>query len=245
MTRMRRLRNVEWEAVAGVVAAVVALVLHLLGVADEGVLLTVMLVLLALLLLSVVRGQGREQHVDEVMQSVAGDLAGLRAALTPPDAILVGPRSLRSESERFAMRARGDMTWFNVCLKMFIPQSLFDAMLRPAIENPEVRRIRFLLDERERERWSTQVLPKIQACTGAGKVEEPIWCSLPETLSFILTGTDADRSEAHLSFWGEPFMSHSADRDVPRYVFHVQAHSELIGRLSDLERDYAAGAARS
>lgn len=147
MTRMRRFRNVEWEAVAGVVAAVVALVLHLLGVADEGVLLTVMLVLLALLLLSVVRGQGREQHVDEVLQSVAEDLAGVRASLTPPDAILVGPRSLRSESERFAMRARGDMTWFNVCLKMFIPQSLFDAMLRAAIENPEVRRIRFLLDE--------------------------------------------------------------------------------------------------
>lgn len=38
-------------------------------------------------------------------------------------------------------------------------------------------------------------------------------------------------------------MSHSADRDVPRYVFHVQGHSELIGRLSDLERDYAAGRA--
>jgi hypothetical protein len=242
MTRMRRFRNVEWEAVAGVVAAVVALVLHLLGVADEGVLLTVMLVLLALLLLSVVRGQGREQRVDEVLQSVAGDLAGLRASLTPPDAILVGPRSLRTESERFATRARGDMTWFNVCLKMFIPQVLFDTMLRPAIENPEVRRIRFLLDERERERWATQVLPKIQACAGAEKVEEPIWCSLPETLSFILTGTDAGRSEAHLSFWGEPFMSHSAERDVPRYVFHVQGHSELIGRLSDLERDYTAGA---
>jgi hypothetical protein len=32
---MRRFRTVEWEAVAGVVAAVVALVLHLLGVADE------------------------------------------------------------------------------------------------------------------------------------------------------------------------------------------------------------------
>ena len=117
-------------------------------------------------------------------------------------------------------------------------------MLRPAIENPEVRRIRFLLDERERERWATQVLPKIQACTGAEKVEEPIWCSLPETLSFILAGTEEGTSEAHLSFWGEPFMSHAADRDVPRYVFHVLGHSELIGRLSDLERDYVAGASR-
>jgi hypothetical protein len=28
------------------------------------------------------------------------------------------------------------MVWFNVCLLMFIPQVLFDDLLRPAIENP-------------------------------------------------------------------------------------------------------------
>lgn len=239
---MGRFKNVEWEAVAGVAAAVRALVLHLLHVVDEGVLLSVMLVLLALLLLRGVRGEGREQRVDDTLRSVATDLATVRATLTPPDAILVGPRSLRTESERFAMRARGDMTWFNVCLRMFVPQSLFDAMLRPAIENPEVRRIRFVLDEREREAWATQVLPKIQACTGAEKVDEPVWRSLPETVSFILAGTADGSTEAHLSFWGEPFMSHSTGHDIPRYVFHVQGHSELIGRLSDLERDTAASA---
>lgn len=239
---MGRFKNVEWEAVAGVAAAVLALVLHLLHVVDEGVLLSVMLVLLALLLLRGVRGEGREQRVDDTLRSVATDLATVRAALTPPDAILVGPRSLRTESERFAMRARGDMTWFNVCLRMFVPQSLFDAMLRPAIENPEVRRIRFVLDEREREAWATQVLPKIQACTGAEKVDEPVWRSLPETVSFILAGTADGSTEAHLSFWGEPFMSHSTGHDIPRYVFHVQGRSELIGRLSDLERDTAASA---
>lgn len=237
---MGRFKNVEWEAVAGVAAAVLALVLHLLHVVDEGVLLSVMLVLLALLLLRGVRGEGREQRVDDTLRSVATDLATVRAALTPPDAILVGPRSLRTESERFAMRARGDMTWFNVCLRMFVPQSLFDAMLRPAIENPEVRRIRFVLDEREA--WATQVLPKIQACTGAEKVDEPVWRSLPETVSFILAGTADGSTEAHLSFWGEPFMSHSTGHDIPRYVFHVQGRSELIGRLSDLERDTAASA---
>jgi hypothetical protein len=70
MTRMRRFRSVEWEAVAGVVAAVIALVLHLLGVADVDVLLTVMLVLLALLLLSVVGGQGREQRVGGVFSGL-------------------------------------------------------------------------------------------------------------------------------------------------------------------------------
>jgi len=43
---------------------------------------------------------------------------------------------------------------------------------------------------------------------------------------------------AHLSFWGEPFMARTAGVDVPRYIFHVQAHSELIGRLVELERRY-------
>lgn len=42
------------------------------------------------------------------------------------------------------------MIWFNVCLLMFVPQDLFDSLLRPAIENPYVTSIRFILDERER-----------------------------------------------------------------------------------------------
>ena len=220
-------------------AAVVALVLHVLHVVDQDVLLAVMLVLLAMLLLGTVRREGREERSDETLRGVAIDVAGLRATLIPPDAILIGPRALRTESERFAKGARGDMTWFNVCLKMFVPQVLFDAILRPAIENPRVRRIRFVLDERERDAWGRDVMPKVGACSGAEKVEEPVWTSLPETLSFILAETDEDVTEAHLSFWGEPFMAHSAGHDVPRYIFHVLGHSELIGRLSDLDREHA------
>lgn len=237
---MPRWKNVEWEAVAGIAAAVIALVLHLLHVVDEEVLLTVVLVLLALLLLGSIRGEGREERVEESLRALGADVAGLRAGMTPPDAILIGPRALRAESERFAERARGDMTWFNVCLKMFVPQSLFDAMLRPAIENPEVRRIRFVLDEKERETWRTQVLPKVAACRGADKVEEPRWTSLGETVSFILAETSEGATEAHLSFWGEPFMAHTPGRNVPRYIFHVLGHSELIGRLTDVERDVAS-----
>ena len=242
MGSMHRFKSVEWETVAGVVAAVVALVLHLLHVVDQDIILTVMLVVLALLMLRGIRSDAREERVDETIRGVAGDVAELRVALSPPDTILIGPRALRVESERFANAARGDMTWFNVCLLMFTPQVLFDAMLRPAIENPQVRRIRFLLDEREREAWATHVLPKIAECRGAEKVEDPVWCSLTETVSFILAETDKGMTEAHLSFWGEPFMSHSTGRDVPRYVFHVQGTSELISRLVDLERDHAGRA---
>jgi hypothetical protein len=46
---MNRLRNIEWEAVAGIAAAVVALVLHLLSVVEQDVLLTIVLVILAIM----------------------------------------------------------------------------------------------------------------------------------------------------------------------------------------------------
>lgn len=43
-------------------------------------------------------------------------LEKLKGALRPPDALLVGPGRLRSVSERFAVEARGEMIYFNVCL---------------------------------------------------------------------------------------------------------------------------------
>lgn len=44
-------------------------------------------------------------------------------------------------------------------------------------------------------------------------------------------------TEALVSFWGEPFMSQSAERNVPRYIFHIQAHSELLPHLVEMERN--------
>ncbi len=236
---MHRLKNIEWEAVAGAIAAVLALVLHLLGVVDTDVVLTVILVILALMLLRSLRKESRDEGMAEALASVKVDVERIRADLQPPDAVLIGPRALRAESERFAARARGDMTWFNICLLMFIPQSLFDSLLRPAIENPRVTRIRFVLQRTEQAAWGEHVLPKIQACRGANKVVVPTWCDLEETVSFILAETEEGLTEAHLSFWGEPFMSHATGRDIPRYIFHVQGRSELIGRLVDLERAHS------
>ncbi len=236
---MQRLKSIEWEAVAGALAAVAALVLHLLGIVDTDVVLTVMLVILALMLLRSLRKESRDEGMAITLGSVEADVQRIRTDLRPPDAVLVGPRALRAESERFAARAQGDMTWFNICLLMFVPQSLFDSLLRPAIENPRVTRIRFVLNRGERTRWEEQVLPKVQACPGAWKVIEPTWGDLEETVSFILAETEEGVTEAHLSFWGEPFMSHSTGRDIPRYIFHVQGHSELIGRLVDLYRTHS------
>jgi hypothetical protein len=243
---MKHLRRLDWDAVAGIVAAVAALVLHLLHIVDEGVMLAITLVILALILIRDLRQEDRDERMAERVEQTATAVQALRASLTPPDAILVGPERLQSESVRFARQASGDMIWFNVCLLMFVPQSLFDVLLRPAVENPRVTSIQFVLDESERERWQAAVLPKIAACNGREKVQEPVWCTLREAVSFILANFEPDgRQEAHVSFWGEPFMSRVTGQDLPRYIFHVQGHSELIGRLVELQRGYRLSRART
>lgn len=231
---MNRLRSLDWEAVAGIVAAVAALVLHLLHVADEAVLLAVVLVLLALILLRDLRREAREERETQLLETAAGAIPQLRSLLRSPDVLLIGPRHLRAASERFATSAHGEMVWYNVCLLMFVPQDLYDALLRPAVENPRVTSIQFVLDRREEQRWRESVLPKLRATAGNEKVREPRWTPLQETISFILAENGEGHKEAHLSFWGEPFMAHSPGGDLPRYVFHVQPESELIGRLEDV-----------
>ena len=126
---MRRLLSLDWDAIAGVVAAVVAIVMHFLHLIDEGVLLMITVVLLALSFCAACGGS-----VSASAWRAAGanrnGFTDIRHALKPPDAILIGPRQLAC-SQRFAGQAQGDMVWFHVCLLMFKPQ-----LLRPAVENP-------------------------------------------------------------------------------------------------------------
>lgn len=229
----------DWDAIAGIVAAGAALVLHLLHIIETDVLLTIALVVLALLLFRDLRREAQDELLLERSERTESVLAGLLSGLTQPDVLLIGPRELRAASEGFARQARGEMVWFNVCLLMFKPQSLFDALLRPALENPAVSGVQFVLDPSERERWEQEVLPKAAAAGGYAKLREPRWVPLShEAVSFILADTALGTTEAHLSFWGEPFMSRQPGFDIPRYVFHVQAHSDLVGQLVELERKH-------
>lgn len=238
----KRLLRLEWDAIAGVVAAVTAIVLELLHVAEPSVLVTVAVAILGVVLVRDLRREPREERLAEAVRRVEADVQRVQGALVPPDALLIGPGRLRAESERFASQARGEITYFNVCLLMFRPQPLFDKLLRPAIENAAVTSIQFVLDDGERENWAAHVAPKVAACPGAAKVREPRWGPLHESVSFILADTGLEgRPEALLSFWGEPFMSSATELQVPRYIFRVQRHSELITRLSELERQYRMG----
>lgn len=241
-SRMRRLLSLDWDAIAGILAAVVAIVMHFLHLIDQGVLLMITVVLLALLFLRGLRREPASERMERSLKRTETTVTEIQSALNPPDAILVGPRELLSCSQRFAGQAQGDMVWFHVCLLMFKPQSLFDALLRPAVENPMVRSIQFVLDRSQEPLWESEVLPKLQECRGHRKVRPPTWTGIDENVSFILAETSpGQKTEALLSFWGEPFMSRSTGRDIPRYIFHVQGQSELVARLVEVERRYRLG----
>jgi|AntDeeMinimDraft_5_1070356.scaffolds.fasta_scaffold05645_1 hypothetical protein len=231
------IKEIEWEAVAGILAAVLALVLHFLHIVDEAVLLQITLVLMAFLFISHLRRESETENLSESLAHTERTVEDIRAGMDASDLELVGPGELRSRSTQFGQGARGEMIWFNVCLLMFVPQDLFDALLRPPIENPNVSSIQFVLDESEQERWNTQVKPKVQDCRGVETVQEPIWRDLDDNVSFILRGTENEQTDALLSFWGEPFMARTT-RDVPRYIIHVTEDSELIPQLRDIEREH-------
>jgi hypothetical protein len=134
-------------------------------------------------------------------------VSNMQLSLSTPDVVLIGPRQLRTVNEQFARNMRGETTLFNVCLLMYRTQPLFDALLRPIIENPQVTSIQFDLDESQQGLRHAGILPKITACDGNSKLLEPHWCALSKNISFILADTQSGGMEALLSFWGEPFMA--------------------------------------
>ena len=192
----------------------------------------IILALMALLFINFMRHTRNNEITAEQVDHTAHAVDGIQSALKHPDVILVGPRHLRSTNELFVKHMSGDTTWFNVCLSMYKPQPLFDALLRPAVENPMVSSIQFILDESQRTSWQEFIQPQIASCSGHAKVREPRWCTLTKTLSFIVADSQlSGGTEALLSFWGEPFMAQTTERDVPRFIFHVQEHSDLLPHL--------------
>lgn len=235
---MKRILKYDWDIIAGITASGLAIILHLLHIVHQDVLLTITLVLLALLLLRDLRRESKDEEVAQSIKSIRAGTQDLQMAIRPPESILIGPRNLRSESQRFCETSHGEMIWFNVCFLMFKRQEVFDLMLRPAIENPKVTSIQFTSDGGQEGLWNEFMLPKIKQCIGNEKVTAPNWRTLPETLSFILADTENGKTEALLSFWGDPFMAKTFDKQLPRYVFRIQGHSDLVGQLVEVERKY-------
>lgn len=235
---MKKLLKLEWEMIAGLIAAVAALVMHSLGIGSEELLLVMAVVLMALLFLRNIRQEQRIESILEAVSSTNTTVKAIGDSLTPSELILIGPHHLRSESERFCRNSQGEVVLFHVCLLMFRTQALFDILLKPVIENPKVTSIRFVLNEKQSDLWDTEIMPKLKVCKGREKVMEPQWASIEETISFIMTDIGAGQAECLVSFWGEPFMAYTLEQGIPRYILHVRSHSELVPRLVELERKY-------
>src|SRR5689334_10183434 len=92
---LARLRSYDWDAVAGIIAACVALVLHLLGLADQEVVSAIVLVVLALLLLRDLRREQTDDRIEAAANDTRELLARIEAEISPADVLLIGPRHLR------------------------------------------------------------------------------------------------------------------------------------------------------
>jgi len=233
----KRLLKQDWEVVAVLLAALAALVLHFLHITEESILLAIAIVLLAFLLIRDIKRESQAEHFSSVEDRIENSLLNIQSSLTAPDVTLIGPSQLQAESIRFAKRGQGEVIFFNICLRMYKAQQVFDIMLRPYIDNPDITSVQFLLNPKEKERWAKNISPKVSVLAGRKKVKAPIWCDLEENISFILAETDkSGKAEALVSFWGEPFMARSTEANVPRYVLYVGENSELITSLKEHER---------
>ena len=111
-----RLLSYEWDAIAGILAAVAAIVLHFLNFIDDQVILPVVLTLMALLLINFMRHTRNNELTAEQVEHLHKMVVKINASLEVPDIVLIGPRQISSTNEHFARNMRGEATLFNVCL---------------------------------------------------------------------------------------------------------------------------------
>src|SRR5574340_326610 len=89
----------EWDAIAGILAAVTAIILHFLHILDEQVVLPIVLALMALLFINFMRHTRANELTAEQVDRTEHALRRIQAALRAPDIALIGPRQIRSVSE--------------------------------------------------------------------------------------------------------------------------------------------------
>jgi hypothetical protein len=236
---MKKILNYEWDAIAGILAAVIGIILHLLHIVNQEIILPIILTLIALLFINFIRHTRSSDLTHTEIERIGHAVRTIQLDIKTPDIVLAGPRELGSVNEKFILEMSGNAVWFNVFLLNYQSQQSFDTHLRSAIENPRVKTIQFILDKYQKKLWVDFIYPKIISCLGHSKVREPIWCDLSRNISFILADNqNSGEAEALLGFGGEPFIVESIKGKIPRYIFHVQNNSELLTHLIDLEHKY-------
>lgn len=238
---LRRLLRIDWDVVAGIIAALVAMLLSFMGLVSDTVGRGIILLLCALLLIRDLRGEAREIRMFDKLDVIKRHVAGLMAA-RQADVQLIGPKRMRQEFADFATTVYGEVRWFNTCCRMFRRQEVFDATLRPFLENPHVTAIHLLCRPTERQAWLADLLPKLQKCDHGDKVRPPLWGEIRTDVSFVLGDVDGDgKDEAVLSISEEPFSTSAQGLAVPRFLVRVFSHCELIPPLEDMARHALSG----
>jgi len=233
----QRLLRIDWDVIAGIIAAVMAMMLSFLGLATANVAQGIILLLLALLLVRDLRDESRGHRLFEHVDLVRRHLSSVQGAMKPSDVHLIDPKNLRPAFAQFAGDLYGDVTWFNFCCQMFRRQEIFDATLRPIFDNPHVTSVHLLCNPDERHHWDTDVLPKLQACDGTRKLQGPFWGDIRGSVSFILGDIGGDgRNEALVAILDEPFAAYNTGPTVPRYILRLTSTCELVAHIEEVAR---------
>ena len=232
----RRLLRIDWDVIAGIIAALVAMMLSFMGLVSETVGVGIILLLCALLLTRDLRGEAREHRMFDKLDVIKRHVSTMTAS-QHTDVRLVGPKRLRHEFTEFAATVVGEIRWFNACCRMFRRPEVFDATLRVFLDNPNVTSVYLLCRPDERHAWEVDVLPKLRRCVNASKLHAPLWGAIRGSVSFVIGDIDGDgRNEALLAIMDEPFAAANQGPSVPRFTFHVYSQSELMMSLEELMR---------
>jgi hypothetical protein len=241
----RRLLRIEWDVIAGIIAALVAMLLSFMGLVSERVGLGIILLLCALLLTRDLRGEAREIRMFDKLDLIKRHVVDVSVALKPPEIQLIGPKKMRQSYATFVTALYGEVRWFNACCRMFHRQEIFDLTLRPLLDNPNITSIRLLCRPEQRAAWHADVLPKLRQCENKEKLPEPFWATIEGSVSFLIGDIDGDgRNEALVSILDEPFAVSSHGTNAPRYLLRVFSTCDLMAHIEELAR-YALNAPES
>ena len=228
--------TLELDIAAILIASIAGIILHALGIIPEEFVTSLILLLLALHALHGMTHGAKESEVHQKLLEVA-------SKIEEPEIKLIDSKEVFEKGEELAMKNMGEMWWFNTPLG-FRNQKIFDAVLKPAIENPRTTRIIFILDEGFRKAWDEEVAPKIEKSAHKEKVQPPIWRKIDRGIAFKMIDLSREKElkEAHLILLEKPFVMKSEKGDArafyPRYLIQVKSHSKLIQDLKDLFFEY-------
>ena len=108
---LRSLLRVDWDVIAGIAAAIIAMLLSFMGLVSEAVARGIILLLCALLLVRDLRRESREHRMFDKLDLLKRNLIGLSSTVRETDVSLVGPKRMRADVLDFTTALYGEVRW--------------------------------------------------------------------------------------------------------------------------------------